>query len=440
MPSTTKTDEQTNDYSEHALLSALLEKTPVSIYFKDRDSNFLLASRGLYERLGCTTLEEVVGHNDHDFFDATHANAAAADEKRILAGTADIVECVEEEVWPDGKRAWVSTVKLPLHDEHGAVVGTFGVSMDISAQKEIEQELREARDEAQAVGEELEATLEDLVSTQDQLVQAHKLEAIGQLAAGVAHEINTPIQFISDNMRFIADSVVLVRDAYAAAMRVVAEARRSGFAAGAIEALDQIHQPDEIAMMLEELPEAAAESLEGARRVAEIVGALKAFAHPGADTRDSVDLNEVVRSTVIVSRNEWKYVAEMNTDLAEGLPLIVGNRGRLQQALLILIVNSAQAIASLGSEQKGQITVATRTVEDAVEVSVRDTGPGVPDEIADRIFEPFFTTKEVGVGSGQGLALAHGIVVEQHHGCIDFESRTGAGTEFLIRLPLGTGR
>jgi PAS domain S-box-containing protein len=428
-------NQRTPEYSESALLAALLEKVPVSIYFKDRDSRFLLTSRGLYERLGCSDLDEVIGRSDHDFFDAIHANRAVNDEKRILSGAADIVECVEEEVWPDGRTAWVSTVKLPLHDDQGGIIGTFGISMDISAQKRIEQELRAARDEAQAVGEELEATLEDLVSTQDQLLQAQKLEAIGQLASGVAHEINTPIQFISDNTHYIADGVKVVREAYVAATRVVEEARRAGLAGPAIAQFDKISQRNELEPILEDLPDAASESLEGARRVAEIVGALKAFAHPGADTSESVDLNEIVQSTLVVSRNEWKYVAEMHTELAERLPLIMGSRGRLQQALLILVVNSAQALAALGSGQKGHITVGTRAADGIVELWVEDTGPGIPDDIAGRIFEPFFTTKEVGVGSGQGLALAHRIVVEQHRGCLDFESTPGRGTRFSICLP-----
>lgn len=429
-------EQEQRAYSSRALLRTLLDKVPVSIYFKDRDGNFLLASRGLYERLGCTSLEEVVGRHDRDFFDVSHASKAAGDERRILDGEADIVDCVEQEVFPDGRYAWVSTVKQPIHDGHGEIVGTFGVSMDITAQKQTEAELRDARDEAQAMGEELEATLEDLMSTQNQLLQAQKLEAIGQLSAGVAHEINTPIQFISDNTSYIADTVPRLGDAYAAAVRVVDEARRAGIATESIEAFDRIVEPDRIDELVEDLADAATESLDGARRVAEIVRALKAFAHPGSDATDTVDLNEVVESTLVVSRNEWKYVATIQEELDPDLPMIDGNRGRLQQVLLILVVNAAQAIASMQRKHKGRIDVGTRVVNGHVEVWVQDDGPGIPDSIAKRVYEPFFTTKEVGVGSGQGLAVAHRIVVEQHHGELDFAPTARGGTRFSIRLPL----
>jgi PAS domain S-box-containing protein len=436
VPYTVKYDQGEFTYSAHALLMALLDKIPVSIYFKDRDRNFVLASRGLYERLGCTSLDQVIGRGDHDFFDELHATKAAADEDKLLDGSVSIINCVEQEVWSDGRTAWVSTVKLPLHDERGDIVGTFGVSMDITEQKQTEKDLRDARDEAQAMGEELEATLEDLVTTQNQLLQAQKLEAIGQLAAGVAHEINTPIQFVSDNTSYIAGGLAPIAESFAAAVRVVEEARGTGAAAEAIEAFDQIRQQGRIDELLEDLPDAATEAQDGARRVAEIVRALKAFAHPGVGTMERVDINEMVESTLVVSRNEWKYVAEMHTELAPDLPRISGNRGQLQQALLILLVNAAQAIGSLGRDTKGDITVGTRTLDSGVEIWVDDTGPGIPEGIVDRVFEPFFTTKDVGVGSGQGLALARGIVVEQHQGNLDFVSTPGIGTRFSVRLPL----
>lgn len=435
-----ETDHERQAYSEHEMLMALLDKAPVAIYFKDRNSNFLLSSRGHYEHLGCSSPEEIVGHNDHDFFDASHADAAAADERRILDGSVDIVKCVEEEVWPDGRRGWVSTVKLPLYDEFGEVVGTFGVSMDITRQKEVERQMRDARDEAQEMGEELEATLEELVNTQNQLLHAQKLEAIGQLAAGVAHEINTPIQFVNDNTIYVAASMALVAESHAAAVRVVNAARAAGVADEEIAAFDRVVQRGRIDELLEDLPAAASEAQDGARRVTEIVRALKAFAHPGSGTMESVDLNEVIESTLVVARNEWKYVAELTTEFAPNLPRVSGDRGKLQQVLLILLVNAAQAIASLYRKEKGRIIVGTRILDDAVEIWVQDTGPGIPDEIADRVFEPFFTTKEVGVGSGQGLALARGIVVEQHKGYLDFESTPGAGARFSVRLPLTPGR
>jgi len=440
VPYTIKSDKGERTYSERGLLMELLDRIPVSIYFKDRDGRFLLASRGLYERLGCTSLNDIVGRHDRDFFDESHATKAAGDEERILEAAVDIIDCIEEEVWANGRRAWVSTVKLPLHDDDGGIIGTFGVSMDITGQKRNEEALRAARNDAERAGQELEATLENLVSTQDRLLQSQKLEAIGQLAAGVAHEINTPIQFVSDNTNYMVEGLGLVSEAYRAAQAVIDEVRDAGVTTAAIATFDELHHHHAIAELLDDLPDAAGESLEGTVRVAEIVKALKAFAHPGSQSVDTVDLNDIVESTLIVSRNEWKYVAEVLTDLAPALPPIVANRGQLQQTLLILLVNAAQAIGAQGYTDKGEIKVGTRVVDGDEEIWVEDSGGGIPEEIRERVFDPFFTTKEVGVGSGQGLTIAHQIIVGQHEGALDFVSVPGRGTRFSIRLPLQRGK
>jgi PAS domain S-box-containing protein len=436
MPYTIKSDDGERTYSGRALLRALLDRIPVSIYFKDRDGRFLLTSRGLYERLGCTSLDEIVGRHDRDFFDESHAIKAAADEARILEAAVDMIDCIEEEVWANGRTAWVSTIKLPLHDDEGDIVGTFGISMDVTVQKRAEEALRAARNEAELAGQELEATLEDLVSTQDRLLQSQKLEAIGQLAAGVAHEINTPIQFVTDNTSYLAESLGLVSKAYRAAQAAIDEVRGSGVATTAVAAFDEFHRLHAIEELLDDLPDAASESLDGTARVAEIVRALKAFAHPGSETMDTVDLNEVVESTLTVSRNEWKYVADVITELSPDLPPIVANRGQLQQTLLILLVNAAQAIGAQGYAEKGEIKVGTQIGEGEAEIWVEDSGGGIPEEIQEKVFDPFFTTKEVGVGSGQGLTMAHQIIVEQHDGALDFVSVPGSSTRFSIRLPL----
>lgn len=436
MPVADTTDTGRFPFTEHSLLMALLDKVPVSIYFKDGQGRFVLTSRGLYERLGCAGLEDVVGKTDRDFFDRVHADKAAADEAQILDGLTDTIDCVEQEVWSNGRTAWVSTVKLPLHGEDGRIVGTFGVSMDVTTQKRTEAALRIARDEAEAVGAELEATLEDLIATQSQLVQAQKLEAIGQLAAGVAHEINTPIQYVSDNAGFIADAVAIVGDAYATARRVIEEARELGIASDAIAEYDRVNAEHDLVGLLEELPQAASESLEGTAHIAEIVKALKAFAHPGTGEKDTVDLNEVVNAAVVVTRNEWKYVAHVDKDLDPKLPAIPAYRSQLQQVLLVLLVNAAQAIAEMGAETKGRIVVGTRAVDDTAEIWVEDSGPGIPESLTHKIFDPFFTTKDVGVGTGQGLAIAHNIVVDRHGGDISFENIPNQGTRFLVRLPI----
>lgn len=424
-------------YSAQDLLLALMETIPVNLFFKDRKSRFILASKNTAKHLGAAAIEDIIGYDDHHFFDAIHANKTAADERRLVSGEVDSIEDIEEEVRFDGSHTFVKTIKLPLFSSAGeSIVGVLGMSMDVTEQIKAEAALRAARDEAEAVGTELEATLEDLISTQNQLLQAQKLEAIGQLAAGVAHEINTPIQYVTDNANFIATSLDSMGAVFEAAVEVVEAARAAGVAGDAITRFDELNAESAAAELIEEIPDAAREALEGTVRVTEIVRALKAFSHPGSRDGGPVDLNELVTTTLTISRNEWKYVSEVATELEKNLPMVEGHANQLHQVLLILVVNSAQAIAECVAQgEKGVITIGTRSHPADVELWVRDTGNGIPEDIAARVFDPFYTTKEIGVGSGQGLSIAHAIVVEKHRGRIDFESEAGVGTTFTVRLP-----
>ena len=186
------------------------------------------------------------------------------------------------------------------------------------------------------------------------------------------------------------------------------------------------------------MPDAIEETLEGTRRVAEIVRAMKEFAHPGQNDFTSTDINRIIENTVKVSRNEWKYVAEIELDLDPDLPQIPGLPGPLGQSLLIMVVNSAQELAksrSIESEGKGTIRISTKLTDDIVEIRVAENGPGIPPDVLPRIFEPFFTTTEVGTGSGQGLSIAHSVVVDKHHGEI-WADNLYPGAMMVIHLPV----
>ena len=188
------------------------------------------------------------------------------------------------------------------------------------------------------------------------------------------------------------------------------------------------------------LPDAVTQSLEGVEHVSQIVRAMKEFSHPGTGEKTSVDLNHAIENTLVVARNELKYVADVTLDLDPHLPRIMALPGEINQVLLNLFVNAAHAIAAVvrdAAGERGRIRVATRRIERAVEIRIEDTGGGIPEAIRNRVFEPFFTTKEVGRGTGQGLAIAHTTVVTHHRGRIWFESVTGQGTTFFIHLPLG---
>jgi signal transduction histidine kinase len=296
---------------------------------------------------------------------------------------------------------------------------------------ELYSELRVSRDEAHRAHAELK-------DTQTQLLQAQKLEAIGSLAAGIAHEINTPVQFITDNAAFVEDSMGPLTETLAAAMALVERATPHTETREEAEAVRSLWESNECSYLIEEIPDAVAETLEGARRVAEIVRAMKDFAHPGSDRKSPVNVNRVIQTTAEVSRNEWKYVADLELDLADDLPEIPALSGPLGQCLLILIVNSAQALLEHGAADpsgKGRIRVSSTLRGDHVEIRVADTGPGIPHEIVHRIFDPFFTTKEVGTGSGQGLSIARSVIVDKHGGEIWAEDGN-PGAVFVIRLPV----
>jgi PAS domain S-box-containing protein len=274
-----------------------------------------------------------------------------------------------------------------------------------------------------------------------QILQSQKLEAIGQLAAGVAHEINTPTQYVGDNLNFL-------RDAFAELAPIVREytalrsALREGASDSALARLEKIGSSVDTDYLLEQIPSAIAQSVEGNQRVGQIVRAMKDFSHPGTVQKTSVDLNDGVRNTVSVSRNEWKYFAEIQLDLDPDLPKVVCLASEINQVLLNLIVNASHAIADVvrGTENKGSITIRSRLDTDHVLLQVTDTGAGIPEAIRTRIFDPFFTTKEVGKGTGQGLAIARSVVVDKHGGTIDVESTVGVGTTFNVRLPLEAAR
>ncbi len=285
-----------------------------------------------------------------------------------------------------------------------------GITIDITAQKKLEAELS----------------------------QAQKLESVGRLAAGIAHEINTPVQFINDSCYFLKDAV-------AQTAQVLGSYREAlqGVAAGSLtigEALERVNaaeQAADVAFLQENMPAAADRSLEGLQRVADIVRSMKEFSHPHEDAPSSADLNAAIANTLTIARHEYKYVAEVVTHFSE-LPLVVCYVGGFNQALLNILVNAAHAIAGVvaGTEHKGLITVSSIQDGADVVVSVEDTGGGIPEEHQSKIFDPFFTTKEPGKGTGQGLAIARSIVVDKHGGSLTFETRPGVGTTFRIRLPM----
>ncbi|HJT86508.1 MAG TPA: ATP-binding protein [Bryobacteraceae bacterium] len=297
-------------------------------------------------------------------------------------------------VWPDGSIHWLHSKALPVADQQERPSRIVGVALDIS----------------------------EIKLLQSQLSQAQKLQSVGQLAAGVAHEINTPIQYIGDNGKFLEESF---RDL----IRLADAQHAAGDPAAADADLDYLRA---------EVPKAASQLLEGVDQVARIVRAMKEFSYPGPIERTATDLNRAIENTLLVCKNEWKHVAEVTTDLDPDLPPVPCVAGDFNQVMLNLIVNAAHAISEVvkNSGGKGAIQISTRRNESVVEIRVADSGAGIPESIRSKVFDPFFTTKPVGKGTGQGLAIAHAYIVQKHKGSLTFESEPGRGTTFLIQLPL----
>lgn len=272
-----------------------------------------------------------------------------------------------------------------------------------------------------------------------QLRQAQKLESIGQLAAGIAHEINTPTQYIGDNLRFLQDAFQDLGTLLDTHGQLLAAAKDGGPKPELIAAAELAIRTADVGYLQGEIPRAIGESLSGVERVTTIVRAMKDFSHPGTEEKTPVDLNRAIESTLTVARNEWRYVAELETDFDTALPPVPCLPGEFNQVMLNLVVNAAHAIAAKVDQSgggKGRISVRTRRAGGWVDVRIADTGTGIPEHARGRIFEPFFTTKEVGRGTGQGLAIARSVVVDKHGGTISFETEAGKGTTFIVRLPL----
>lgn len=296
----------------------------------------------------------------------------------------------------------------------------------------------DADDKLTAVVQILEDVSEKL-TVERELRQAQKLEAIGQLAAGIAHEINTPMQYLGDNIHFLDDAFGELICLYEQFVQLF-QVNKSGQSDDQLLAgLEKSLQQADLPYLFEEIPKTIRQSLDGVDRVGAIIRAMREFSHPGSEVKIAVDINHALENTLIVSRNAWKYVADVETELAPGLPLLHCLPGEINQVFLNLIINAAHAIGDVtngGSKGKGCIRVSTSVDNQWMEIRISDTGGGIPEAVQHRIFDPFFTTKEIGKGTGQGLAIARNVVVDKHKGKIRFSTEVGKGTTFIVQLPL----
>jgi PAS domain S-box-containing protein len=274
---------------------------------------------------------------------------------------------------------------------------------------------------------------EQRVLMEGQLKHAQKMEAIGQLAAGIAHEINTPSQFVGDNLNFIADTTKEFTHYQKELESIILKLNRDELN----QQLKQLKEQFDIEFLEEETPMAIEQSIDGVSRISKIVSAMKDFSHPGKDDKQKIDINRAIESTTIVARNEWKYIADLQFDFEDDLAQVNCFAGEINQVILNMIVNACHAIQDMTKgKEKGKILISTAQVNENIIIKISDNGAGMDEKTKQRIFDPFFTTKEVGQGTGQGLSLAYAVIVDQHGGDISVESTLGSGTTFIIQLPI----
>lgn len=386
--------------SDRWLLQTVVDSLPESIVWKNEESEVLGLNEALRQRL---QYHNVPLRLNTRFSDAPMSEAMVAyigeveTMERLAMKTGDPV-LNRQMIRPEsiGNDRQVLRTAIPLR-RNGEIIGVLSTTRDITTVVDLERSL----------------------------ASAQRLKSIGQLAAGVAHEINTPVQFVSDNTTFLDTSFTSLIDAITS-LSEIAEQQDP-------EAVAIIRKETDLEFLLEDVPDAMQQSREGLQQIADIVRAMKAFAHPGGEIVPT-NINGLITTTVAITRNEWRYHADIDLDLADDLPQPATDEGQIKQVLLNLIVNAADAVADAGKE-RGTITVTTRPVPDGVSITIADTGIGMSPEVQERIYERFFTTKQAGRGSGQGLAIAYDAVTA-HGGDIQVESAVGVGTTFTITLPL----
>lgn len=274
-------------------------------------------------------------------------------------------------------------------------------------------------------------------AAQRDAAQASRLASVGQLAAGIAHEINTPVQYVGDNIQFCGNALTKLIPLFGAVEALLrSSASDDDLAAGARQIVVAAGDAD-LEYLREEIPQALQDALDGIRQIARIVLSMKEFAHPGSSGRTMADLNRAIENTLVVSRNSWKHAAVVATDFAADLPPVPCHLPEINQVLLNLVTNAVDAIEASGKPLPGRIVISTRQAGGGILLTVEDSGTGVPETIRERVFDPFFTTKPVGKGTGQGLAISHDIVVSKHHGRLEVNGEGGVGAIFTVWLPCG---
>jgi len=332
-----------------------------------------------------------------------------------------------------GKTKWVTNWIWTRKNNEGAITHYQGIVTDITMRKL-------AMQDASRNYKQLKKAHDDLKHMQSQMLQNEKLASIGQLAAGVAHEMNTPVGFVTSNFYTLKEYVDKIQKLLSKYGELAEKSKSSENPQlqTILKDINQFRNDAKLGFILEDINGLLEESTEGLERVTGVVQNLRDFSRVDQqDSHDEYDLNKAIEATLIVARNEIKYDADVHTELTP-LPLICCHSGKINQVLLNILVNAAHAIKFQDRHEKGKITVRTYPSDNYVVCEICDDGPGIPDNIVSRIFEPFFTTKPVGKGTGLGLSVSHDIIVNKHNGQLLVDSNVGKGTKFTIKLPINS--
>lgn len=396
-------------FDAKSFLNRVIDNVPNLIYVKDRVGRYVLTNKAFADLHGMD-VKDVVGKSDKDLLGFNDdVNRYDHSDHYVISNRKEYVNEEEKITDAKGNVHWLQSVKRPLMGSAG-VEYILGIATDMTERKKLEHQLR----------------------------QAQKLESIGQLASGIAHEINTPTQYVGDNVRFLRDSFFDYSSVLANARQLAKFCWDHGVLDEKLTMFNHSILDADLEFLDSEVPKALDQALDGVERISKIVRSMKDFAHPGSNDYNEINLNKSIESAITVASNEWKYVANVVRDYDEKLPLVSCLGSEVNQVILNILVNAAHAIAdkNVESGEKGTITLKTQMAEGNAVISITDTGTGMTDEVAKRAFDPFFTTKDVGRGTGQGLAISHRVIVEKHGGTISVASSPGKGATFTITLPI----
>jgi len=419
--------------ASHAELNYIFNASSAGMRVIDTNFTVIRVNRNFLQMVGLG-LDEVIGRKCFATFGGSKCQSPDCPLALISSGR-QMVEYEVEKILTDQERITCSLTAAPYYGPDGQLLGIVEDFKDITLRKKAMQELREAYAEAQRLSLELQEKnreLEEgnwqlaeaharLQAAQSQMLQREKMASVGQLAAGVAHEINNPVGFVTSNLATLARYIDRLTEFIARQDRAVGSDQR--------EELQAARKELKIDYISEDARDLIRESLDGTDRVSAIVRGLKSFSRVDEARLQAADINECLEATLNIVWNELKYKASVTKEYGD-LPRTVCNPQQLNQVFMNFLVNAAQAI-----DKQGEIRISTRQTGNMILVSFADTGCGIAPENLSRIFEPFFTTKEIGKGTGLGLSISYDII-KKHGGDIEVESEPGCGTTFTVKIPV----